>query len=91
MRHDPEGVSVASSVKDDVQPSSPPMGSVFDGVDCRRSLCTLNGRRWNSNGQYEQGALSIWDDEMNVDVDVGTGDLCDGALGNAKGRHRPSL
>ena len=43
MEHDPEGVNVASSLKDDERPSVSPVGSISDGVDCRRSLCTLSG------------------------------------------------
>ena len=52
VEHDPEGVSAASRLKDDERPSLSPVGPVSDGVDCRRSLCTLSGRRRDSSGQY---------------------------------------
>jgi len=72
-----------SCIKDNAQPSLPPVGLVFDGIDGGRSLCTLNGRRCDSNGQYgEQGVLSIWDVEINPDM--GANDFFDVMLGKTR-------
>ena len=89
---DSDGVGVVSSVQDEARSSLLPVGFNVDGIVCGCSLCTLNGGRCDCSEQYwKQGKLSAWGDGMNVDVDVDADDLCDGALGNAKGRRRPSL
>ena len=59
------------SVKDNTWCSLPPVGFNFDGIIHGHLLCaSSSGRCFISNGDsIVQGALSIWDDEMSVDVD----------------------
>ena len=47
---DSDGDGVGLNFEDDAQPSSPTMGSTFDGIICERSYCTLSGRHCDSNG-----------------------------------------
>ena len=71
MWHDSEGVGIMLGLKDDVWSSLPPVGSFFDGVVCGHALCTSSCRCCNSSRQYEdRGVLTIWDDKMDVDVNV---------------------
>ena len=51
MVSDPESVGVELSILDDMPSSSPPMGSVFDGIVCGCPLHTLSGKRCKSNRQ----------------------------------------
>jgi len=77
MWYDSEGVGVMLGLKDDVRSPLPPVGSFFDGVIHGHLLCTLGGRHCESNRQdREREVVTIWDDEMDVDVD-----LFDDALG----------
>lgn len=51
MSCDAENVGVESSVKDDTRS---PVAFDFDDIVCEHSVCALNGRRRDFNGQYEE-------------------------------------
>jgi len=91
---DLDGVGVVSSLRDDTWPSSPPVGSVSDGVVRGHSLCMLSGRSRDSSRELiVSEGLFVWGDEMKVDVDVNVGanDCFDSALGKTRGRGCLSL
>ena len=85
-----EGGDVVSSIKDDARPSLIPVGSVSDGVGCKCSLCTLNGRCPDPNGELEvRGVPSFWDGETSMGA--GADNLSNAVLGKTEEESRPDF
>ena len=87
---DLDSVGNVLSVKDMVLSCLPPVGLVFDGIVHGRSPSVLRHRRCTSDGQYEeQGALTVWDGE--TDVDACPDNLSNALLGKTKEESCPSF
>ena len=93
MECNPGGVGGMSSVKDDGWSSLRTVGLAFDEVVCGHSLCMLNGKCCESNGQCrERGVLCTRDDgkDGDADVNVDADDLSIDILGKMKDGGSPN-